>query len=156
MVGGVAGHFLDRVDTLAVMRTRQGELVFAANPRRVSPDARAVRPFAGPLAIVVDEGSASASEVFAAGMQALGRSRVFGRTSMGAVLVASFDRLPDGDVLYHAIGEIADHAGRVLEGRGVVPDDSVTATQAELLAGRDPMLEAAVRWIHERANGGGR
>ncbi len=153
MVGGVAGHFLDRPDTLGVMRTRRNTLAFIANPRRVTADARAVRPFAGPLAVLVDEGSASASEVFAAGMQALGRARVFGRTSMGAVLGASFDRLPDGDVLYHAFGDIAAHGGRALEGRGVVPDDSVTATRADLLAGRDPALAAALRWITGHSQG---
>jgi len=156
MIGGVAGHFLDRPDTLALMRTRRNTLAFSANPRRVTADARAVRPFAGPLAVLVDEGSASASELFAGGMQALGRARVFGRTSMGAVLGASFDRLPDGDVLYHALGDIVAHGGRALEGRGVVPDDSVTATRADLLAGRDPTLDAALHWIAGRPQGGGR
>jgi carboxyl-terminal processing protease len=153
MIGGVAGHFLDRRDTLGLLRTRQTTLAFAANPRRVTADARSVRPFAGPLAILVDEGSASASEVFAGGMQALGRARVFGRTSMGAVLGASWDRLPNGDVLYHAFGEFTTPDGRRLEGRGVVPDDSVTATRADLLAGRDPVVDAALRWIAARPTG---
>lgn len=147
MLGGVAGHFLDRRDTLGLMRTRRATLAFVANPRRVTADARPVRPFAGPLAVLIDEGSASASEVFAGGMQALGRARVFGRTSMGAVLGASWDRLPNGDVLYHAFGDFTTSDGRRLEGRGVVPDDSVTAGRADLLAGRDPALDAAVHWI---------
>jgi carboxyl-terminal processing protease len=153
MLGGVAGHFLDRRDTLGLLRTRQSTLAFVANPRRVTADARPVRPFAGPLAVLVDEGSASASEVFAGGMQSLRRARIFGRTSMGAVLGAAFDRLPDGDVLYHAFGEFLTPDGVRLEGRGVVPDDSVTATRAALLAGRDPVLEAALRWIAARPSG---
>ncbi len=153
MIGGVAGHFLDRRDTLGLMRTRRTTLAFVANPRRVTADARPVRPLDGPLAVLVDEGSASASEVFAGGMQALRRARVFGRTSMGAVLGAAFDRLPDGDVLYHAFGEFTTPGGVRLEGRGVVPDDSVTATRADLLAGRDPALEAALRWIAARTTG---
>lgn len=155
MLAGVAGHFLDRPDTLGVMRTRRNTIAFVANPRRVTADARSVRPFAGPLAVLVDEGSASASEMFAAGMQALGRARVFGRTSMGAVLGASFDRLPDGDILYHALGDAVAHGGRALEGRGVIPDDSVTATRADLLAGRDPTLDAARRWIAAQTHGAG-
>lgn len=153
MLSGVAGHFLDRRDTLGLMRTRQTTLAFVANPRRVSQEARPVQPFAGPLAVLVDEGSASASEVFAGGMQGLGRARVFGRTSMGAVLAAIFDRLPNRDVFYHAIGEFTAPGGRTLEGRGVVPDDSVTATRADLLAGRDPTLEAALRWLAGRSPG---
>lgn len=153
MLGGVAGHFLDRRDTLGLMRTRRTTLAFVVNPRRVTADARPVRPFAGALAVLVDEGSASASEVFAGGMQALGRARVFGRTSMGAVLGAVWDRLPDGDVLYHAFGDFITPDGRRLEGRGVVPDDSVTATRADLLAGRDPAIDAALRWIAARPTG---
>jgi carboxyl-terminal processing protease len=156
MIAGVAGHFLDRRDTLGVMRTRQATLAFVANPRRVGPDARPVRPFAGPLAVLVDEATASASEAFAGGMQALGRARVFGRPSMGAALGASFDRLPNRDILYHAVGDFVTHGGRTLEGRGVIPDDSVRVTRADLLAGRDPVLDAALRWITDQSHGAGR
>ena len=146
MIGGVAGHFLDRRDTLGLMITRRNRLAIVANPRLVSPDARPVRPFAGPVAVLVDEASASATEAFAGGMQALGRVRVFGGRSMGAVLGALWDRLPNGDQLYHAILAF-DIRGADLEGRGVVPDQPVGVTRADLLAGRDPVMEAAVRWI---------
>jgi carboxyl-terminal processing protease len=73
--------------------------------------------------------------------------RVFGATSIGGVLPASWDRLPNGDVLYHAIGEFITPDGQRLEGVGVVPDEPVTVTRADLLAGRDPVLNAAMRWI---------
>jgi len=146
MIGGVAGHFLERRDTLGLMITRRNRLALVANPRLVSADARPVRPFAGPVAVLVDEVSASASEAFTGGMRALGRVRVFGHQSMGAVLGASWDRLPDGDLLYHAIMAF-DIRGANLEGRGVVPDEAVPLTRADLLAGRDPVLDAALRWI---------
>ena len=152
MIGGVAGHFLDRRDTLGLMSTRRNRLAIVANPRPVSPDARPVRPFAGPVAVLVDEVSASATEAFAGGMQALGRVRVFGGRSMGAVLGALWDRLPNGDLLYHAILAF-DVRGADLEGRGVVPDEPVGATRADLLAGRDPVVEAAVRWIAAQPRG---
>jgi carboxyl-terminal processing protease len=122
-------------------------LVFVANPRTATADGRSVTPFAGPVALLVDELSGSASEVFAAGMRAIRRVRIFGATSIGGVLPASWDRLPNGDVLYHAIGEFVTATGEHLEGRGVVPDEPVTVTRADLLAGRDPILHAALRWI---------
>ena len=56
-------------------------------------------PFAWPVAVLTDELSASASEVFTGGMRALHRVRVFGDTSLGAVLPAVWDKLPNGDVL---------------------------------------------------------
>jgi len=106
-----------------------------------------VQPFAGPVAILVDALSGSASEVFAGGMQALGRARIFGATSLGGVLPARWERLPNGDVLYHAIADFITADGIVLEGRGVIPDEPVAVTRADLLAGKDPVLDAALRWI---------
>jgi carboxyl-terminal processing protease len=153
MLGGIAGHFLDRRDTLGVMVYRGGRLLIVANPRRATADGRAVRPFAGPLAVLVDELSGSASEAFSGGMQSLGRARIFGSTSMGAVLAARFDRLPNGDVLYHSFADFITHDGTRLEARGVIPDEPVAVTRADLLAGRDPVLDAALRWIAAQPTG---
>lgn len=151
MVNGIAGHFTSRPDTLGVTRMRTMTLVFVANPRRATADGRPVTPFAGPVAILTDELSGSASEVFAGGMKAIGRVRVFGSTTLGGVLPATWDRLPNGDLLYHALGEFVTVRGEHLEGKGVVPDEPVSITRADLLAGRDPALDAAVRWIRSQA-----
>lgn len=153
MISGIAGHFLDARDTLGLMRTRTVTLAVVANPRRVNPSAQPVRPFGGPVAVLVDELSASASEAFAGGMQSLGRVRVFGHRSLGAVLAARTDRLPNGDLLYHAFSEFTTHTGQTLEARGVVPDEPVTLTRTDLLAGRDPVMDAAVAWIVQRPTG---
>jgi carboxyl-terminal processing protease len=147
MVMGVAGHFLKDRTSLGDFRTRTATLHFRANPRLVNREGERVTPFQGPLALLVDETSVSASEVFAGGMQSIGRARVFGTTSLGAALPAVAERLPDGDVLYHAIADFVTADGVVLEGRGVVPDEAVRPTRADLLAGRDPVLDAALRWI---------
>src|SRR5204862_6776078 len=106
-----------------------------------------VEPYAGPLAILVDGLSGSASECFTGGMQSLGRARVFGQTSMGRALPALFDRLPNGDVLIHAWGDFVTGTGVRVEGRGVVPDEPVALTREALLAGRDATLEGALAWI---------
>jgi carboxyl-terminal processing protease len=147
MVSGVAGHFLDEPVSLGTLKTRQTSLEMRANPRRVSTQGQRVSPFSGPVAILIDEVSGSASEMFAGGMQSVGRVRVFGATSLGGVLPASMDRLPNGDVLYHAFGDFITPDGVRLEGRGVIPDQPVALSRAGLLAGRDEPLEAAVNWI---------
>jgi carboxyl-terminal processing protease len=153
MVSGVAGHFTERRDTLGLFRTRTNRLAIIANPRRTLPDGTTVKPFGGPVAILTDEVSASATEVFAGGMQAMGRVRVFGATSLGGVLPAVWDRLPNGDVLYHAIADFRTTAGLALEGRGVVPDEPVLPTRLDLLAGRDPVLDATLAWIARHRSG---
>jgi carboxyl-terminal processing protease len=149
-ISGVAGHFFREKNALGTMKLRQGETKLVANPRLVSADGRRVEPYAGPVAILVDRLSASASEVFAGGMQALGRARVFGETSFGGVLPATTTRLPNGDVLYHAFAEFITANGGHLEGRGVIPDERIVPTRAALLAGEDPVFDGAVRWIGQQ------
>ncbi len=143
---GIAGHFLDSVRTIGTMQQRGLSLKFVANPRQVDARARRVAPYAGPLALVVDELSISTTEIFAAGLQAIGRGRVFGTQTSGQALPAVTERLPNGDILYHAIADFLSPGGRSLEGDGVTPDVVVPLTRRALLAGQDPALDAAVRW----------
>jgi carboxyl-terminal processing protease len=147
MIMGVAGHFMTERATLGVMKTKQSEMKFPANPRLVNAAGERVEPFKGPVAILVDGMTGSASECFSGGLQSLGRARVFGETSMGQALPALFDRLPNGDVLIHAWGDFVTGTGVRIEGRGVVPDEPVALTRAKLLAGHDAPLEEALAWI---------
>ena len=147
MLAGVSGHMLDTAIALGVMRGRGATIRFVANPRRVAPGGTRVEPFAGPVAILVDAFSASTSEFFAAGMQGIGRARIFGERSAGQSLPALMSRLPNGDVLMHAIADHEDSAGRRVEGAGVVPDEPVLLRRVDLRAGRDAALEAARDWI---------
>lgn len=157
MLMGISGHFVDAPVALGVMKTRDMELRFTANPRRTSAGGERVVPFAGPVAILVDGLSGSATECFAGGMQSIGRARVFGQTTMGQALPALFDGLPNGDVLIHAYGDFVTADETRLEGRGVIPDVVVPLRRDDLLAGRDAPLDAALAWIDQAAsNGAGR
>jgi carboxyl-terminal processing protease len=147
MIMGVAGHFMTERATLGVMKTRQSEMKFPANPRLVNAAGERVEPYKGPVAILVDGMTGSASECFSGGLQSLGRARVFGETSMGQALPALFDKLPNGDVLIHAWGDFVTGTGVRIEGRGVVPDEPVALTRAQLLAGHDAPLDGALAWI---------
>ena len=147
MIMGISGHFMAERRPLGTMKTRSNELRFVVNPRTVDASGRPVPVYSGPVAILVDAMSGSASECFAGGMQSVGRVRVFGQTTMGQALPALFDKLPNGDVLIHAYGDFVTADGTRLEGRGVVPDEPLPLTRTDLLAGRDRSLEAALAWI---------
>jgi carboxyl-terminal processing protease len=147
MVMGVAGHFLSYPASLGTVTTRDSELSIAANPRLTGPDGSRVTPYEGKLAVLVDQTSYSASEIFAAGMQAVGRARVFGSRTPGGALPALLRRLPNGDVLEYAIGDFVTASGDRIEGRGVIPDEEVPLTAEALASGRDPVVEAALRWM---------
>jgi carboxyl-terminal processing protease len=153
MVMGVSGYFMESREALGVMRTRENELRFVSNPRRIRTPDGTRPPFDGPLAILVDRLSASTTEIFAAGMQGVGRARLFGETTAGMALPALMIRLPTGDVLMHAFADFTGPDGTRIEGVGAIPDEEVPLSREALLAGVDAPLEAALAWI--RGSGGG-
>ena len=147
MIMGLSGHFVPERKVLGVMKTRDNTLEFRTNPRLVDTTGNPVNAYGGPVAILVDGMSGSASECFTGGMQSIGRVRVFGQTTMGQALPALFDKLPNGDVMIHAYADFVTGDGTRLEGRGVVPDVPTPLVREDLLAGRDRALEAALAWI---------
>ena len=147
MAMGIAGHFTPEKQPLGTMRTRDSEITFTTNPRRASTEGKAVEPYSGPLAILVDEGSASTTEIFAGGLQFHGRARVFGSRTAGAALPSAAEPLPNGDVFLHAFADYRLPDGRALEGGGVVPDNARPYTRADYAREGDPALAEAARWI---------
>ena len=140
MATGVAGWFVREAgQRLGTLRARARSEEFEVRPR--------VRAFTGRLAILVDSGSASTSEILAAGLQDLGRARLFGAQTAGAALPSQIIRLPNGDAFQFATATYISQSGRMLEGKGVTPDEVVPRTRAALAAGIDEPLDAALRWI---------
>lgn len=148
---GIAGHFLDSALVIGTMQQRGQSIKFAANPRRSDTKGNAVKPYAGPLALLVDELSISTTEIFAGGLQALGRARVFGTQTSGQALPSVPERLPNGDILYHAIANFVSPTGKAIEGDGVRPDVVTPLTRKALLEGKDPAREAALAWAVQAA-----
>jgi carboxyl-terminal processing protease len=142
---GVGGHFLDTPESLGTMSNLGGTMDFRVNPRRVSVDAKRVQPYAGPLFVLIDPLSASTSEIFAAGLQELGRATVVGQRSAGAALPSIVRRLPNGDVLQMAVADFVTPRGNRIEGRGVAPDIEVLLCADRLSLESDPTLAAALR-----------
>jgi carboxyl-terminal processing protease len=143
MAMGLAGWFTSQSGLrLGTMYLRTTSIKFAVFPR--------AEPFRGPLGILVDGCSASTSEIFAGGMQDLKRARIFGTHTAGAALPSLFEKLPNGDGFQYAIANYISEGGKPLEGVGVTPDEEVKLTRRELLDGQDPVLDAAVSWIHKQ------
>jgi carboxyl-terminal processing protease len=141
MAMGMAGWFVEDPELrLGTMYMRRQTIKFVINPRRPN--------YRGPLAILVDGLSASTAEIMAGGLQDLKRARIFGMRTAGAALPSTIERLPNGDALQYAIANYVSESGRTLEGAGVMPDEEIVPARAALLAGRDPILQAALQWIN--------
>src|SRR4029079_2869049 len=130
-------------NSLGTMKMREGELKFIFFPQ---PGA-----YTGTVVILVDGESASTSEIFAGGLQELGRATVIGERSVGAALPSVFQRLPTGALFQYAIADFKTPKGVLIEGRGVIPNVEVKWNRASLLNGRDIQLESAIEQILKRS-----
>lgn len=147
MAMGMAGFFVAEKDRyLGTMITRQTRLRFVVNPRP--------RVYAGPLAVLVDDMTASTGEILAAGLRDLGRARVFGRRTAGMALPSLLTVLPNGDGFQYAFASYETAAGAVLEGAGVTPDELVPLQRETLLSAADATLASALDWLAGQTAGG--
>lgn len=144
MAVGMAGWFVDeRGLRLGTMTMRNGEYNFVINTR--------ANGYEGELAVLIDEMSASTSEIFAGGLKDLDLARIFGQRTAGAALPSHITKLPNGDGFQYAIANYFSEGGAVLEGVGVEPHVEVIPTREKLLSEGDPILEAARKWLLENS-----
>ena len=107
-------------------------------------------PYQGLLVILIDELSASSSEEFAGGLQAIGRATIVGEQSPGRCLIAEILPLNNSDILVYPHGQSQTANGAVLEGNGVTPDVIVSLDRESLLHGDDRQLNAAIQLMLEQ------
>ncbi len=142
MASGVAGLLVEQQTSLGSMKSRTTEQKFIVYPQAA--------PFMGKIVILIDYGSASTSEVFAAGMQEIGRAKIVGGTSAGGVLPSLFDTLPTGAIFQYAFSDYKSPKNILIENRGVIPDTEIKLTRQTLLDGSDVQIEEAVKQIKNK------
>ncbi len=102
------------------------------------------RPYTGRLVILVDGISASSSEEFSGGLQAIGRATIVGERTPGRDVVMDITVLPVGAYFIFPVAETMPSKGIVLEPRGVIPDVESLFTLENMKTGRDVQLDAAL------------
>jgi carboxyl-terminal processing protease len=143
MVVPLARQLLTEDVNLGIMHMREGQQEFNVTG---SADA-----FQGDVVVLIDELSASTSEIFAQSMQDIGRIKVFGATrSPGLALPSLIEELPGGAMLQYVVADYQSPKGTSVEGNGVKPDTVVPETAADFAAGKDPVLDAAVASLNSK------
>jgi carboxyl-terminal processing protease len=139
MASGIAGLLTTKQGSLGTMKLRTSQLNFSFFPQTDS--------YSSPVVILIDGGSGSTSEIFAGGLQEIGRAVVVGERSVGAALPSYFQKLPTGAIFQYAIADFKTPKGILIEGRGVIPDLEIKWDRKDLLAGRDAQLDKGIEQL---------
>lgn len=139
----LTGSLIDRVDTIAFGQQRDRRLPEVSKP--------VDHPYSGKVIILVDHRSASASEALSKTVQLAGRGVVLGDTTWGALMTSRYYGHQTGSgettVFYGVTVSTSDYVasdGTRPEGVGIVPDEVVLPSGADLAAHRDPVLARAL------------
>ena len=100
-----------------------------------------------PLAVLVDEGSASSSEVLAGALQDHGRAAIIGTQTFGKGSVNHPIELGDGSALYITTSRWLTPDKHLIEGTGITPDFEVEFSEEDWDNGIDNQLDYAVEYM---------
>lgn len=116
----VASHFIKQ-GVIITLRDNQGHTTSdSANPNGVFTDL--------PMVVLVNQFSASGSEVLSGALQDYKRATIAGTVTLGKGSYDSFFQLSDGSAIYLTIGRWITPNGREIEGKGITPDYTLTQT----------------------------
>jgi len=95
-----------------------------------------------PIAVLVDEDSASASEILASALQDNGRGVIVGTRTYGKGLVQEINRLPSGAAVHITVSRYLTPGGSDINKVGVVPDITVSD--------KTDQMKVAVAYLREK------
>lgn len=110
----------------------------------INTDKRAYVSQQRPFAVLINGGSGSSSEAFAAAAQDYGFARLFGQTTSGCLAAGQSYDLADGAALNVTVEKVVSPQKREINRIGVSPDQEIIRDPASTA---DPVLEGAVKWL---------
>ncbi len=100
-----------------------------------------------PMVVLIDGGSASASEIVTGALRCAERATVIGKTSYGKGSVQIQPELSNGGAVSVTIARWYLPDDTLIHGVGIVPDIEVDYTEEDFQNGLDPQLDAAIEFL---------
>ncbi len=102
-----------------------------------------------PVVVLINSGSASASEITAGALQDQGVAKLVGEKSFGKGSVQEIIDLAGGAQLKVTVAHWFTPKGRGIDKQGIQPDVEVKMTEADMNAGKDPQLDKAKELLNQ-------
>src|SRR3989338_3093857 len=133
----LAGWFLEKGSTVVAEEFRSGNnRTFAAQGNEALKDL--------PVVVIINQGSASASEILAGALRDNRGVKLIGEKSFGKGTVQELFRLKDDSSIKITVARWLLPNGQVIDENGLQPDYEVKLTEEDAKAGKDPQLEKAI------------
>ena len=131
------------LDNKVVVTERTGGVVIDTLYSRGDPVLNGV-----PTVILVNEGSASASEILAGALRDNGAATIVGKKTYGKGVVQDVRSLRDGGSLKVTIASWYTPKGKNISKEGITPDTVVDLNDADVAAGKDPQKDKALELLN--------
>jgi carboxyl-terminal processing protease len=146
------GGLLQAGIEVARLWLNSGTIVYTVNRQGIQGSFESFGPALtdDPLVVLVNQGTASASEILAGALQDNGRARLIGETTFGKGLIQSLFELSDGSGLAVTIAKYETPKHKDINKLGIKPDLIVTSepmTREQIGTELDPQYQAAVELL---------
>ena len=105
-----------------------------------------------PIVVLINKGSASASEILSGALKDNGRATIVGDQSFGKGLVQEINRLPEGSGVNITIQRYLTPNGTDIHKKGITPDILVKITDEDIKNKNDTQLKKAVEVLSQKCN----
>ncbi len=142
------GGYLDSAVNMASYWIEHGTIVSEKGDEQVDHQAKGVAPLKGQHTVVlVNGGSASASEIVSGALQDDGVATIVGEQTFGKGSVQALKELNDGSALKITVAKWYTPKGRSISDKGITPDIVVKAPEGGVQNGNDPQLARALQLL---------
>jgi carboxyl-terminal processing protease len=144
------GGYLDTAIQVASQFLKSGVVLYEQTgdgQRKPFPVRRGGLATELPMVVLVNQYSASASEIVAGALQDAGRAVLIGEKTFGKGSVQNVHDLSDGSSAHITIAHWLTPNGREINGQGLQPDIEVKLTDDDINNNRDPQLDRALEYL---------
>ena len=141
----LAGWFLNSGDIIVSEEFHSGEKdEFKANGNGFFKDI--------PMVILINEGSASASEILAGALRDNRNIKIIGKKSFGKGTVQELQQLKGGSSIKITVAHWLMPNGGLIDKNGIIPDYDINITEEDIKNDKDPQLEKAIEILKTLIN----